>query len=47
MYVVCWRYVIYYTNLITHNGMASPKFKVPKDDYGKGSELAEYKERTE
>jgi len=25
MYVVYWRYIIYYTNLIIHNGMASMK----------------------
>ena len=27
MYVVYWRYKIYYTNLIIHNGMASLRFK--------------------
>ena len=27
MYVVYWRCIIYYTNLIIHNGMASPKLK--------------------
>jgi uncharacterized protein YutE (UPF0331/DUF86 family) len=26
MYVVYWQYIIYYTDLITHNGMASLKF---------------------
>ena len=30
MYVVYWRYIVYYTNLIMHNGMASLKIN-PSD----------------